>query len=488
VSLVASPGVFARENPPRDEALAALTRATRFYREKVARHGGYQYRYSEDLTRSFGEVRRGAETVVTVQPPGTPSVGMVFVEAYEVTGDRVHLDGARRVATCLLEGQLRSGGWGYGVEYDAELRRTHAYRIEPEAPDQKNLSVLDDNTTQLALRFMMRLDEMLDFQDEAIHEAVAYALDSVLRAQYPNGAWPQRYDGVPVTPRWPAKEASFPEEWPRTYPGSDYRGHYTFNDNAITDTMAMLFGAARIYGNERYRQAARKGADFILLAQLPEPQPAWAQQYDLGMHPTWARRFEPPAISGRESQDIMLALLDVYRETGEAKYLDPIPAAIAYLRRSLLSDGRVGRFYEMGTNRPLYFTRDYELTYSDADLPTHYSFKVANRLDEIEAGYERLRGMDLELLRRSPAKGRPIEELRDLVREAIARLDDEGRWLDEGTIPRPGVWTEADGRVINTGTFVRYASALCQYLEVTGVEAGRGASPPGPARAEGRVE
>jgi hypothetical protein len=59
--------------------------------------------------------------------------------------------------------------------------------------------------------------------------------------------------------------------------------------------------------------------------------------------------------------------------------LEPVPRAIAYLKRSRLPDGRLARFYELRTNRPLYFTKDYKLTFSDADVPTHYAFKSTTR-------------------------------------------------------------------------------------------------------------
>ena len=41
----------------------------------------------------------------------------------------------------------------------------------------------------------------------------------------------------------------------------------------------------------------------------------------------------------------------------------------------------------MRSNKPLHFTREYELTYSDDDLPTHYGFKVGSKLDELENRY-----------------------------------------------------------------------------------------------------
>src|SRR5210317_2163203 len=108
-----------------------------------------------------------------------------------------------------------------------------------------------------------------------------------------------------------------------------------------------MLEAEEIYGDPKYRDAAEKAGNFILLAQMPEPQPAWAQQYDFEMHPTWARKFEPPAVTGGESQGVLRTLLMLYRNTGESKFLEPIPRAIDYLRRSRLSDGRFARFYEL---------------------------------------------------------------------------------------------------------------------------------------------
>ena len=55
------------------------------------------------------------------------------------------------------------------------------------------------------------------------------------------------------------------------------------------------------------------------------------------MHPAWARVFEPPSVTGGESQGILRTLMVLYRETGNRKYLEPIPRALAYLKRSVLS-------------------------------------------------------------------------------------------------------------------------------------------------------
>mgnify|MGYP005865230663 CR=1 FL=1 len=80
------------------------------------------------------------------------------------------------------------------------------------------------------------------------------------------------------------------------------------------------------------------------------------------MHPAWARAFEPPSVTGAETQSILRILMTLYRETGNKKYLEPIPRALGYLKRSLLpadSESEIrkrvegptlARFYELKTN------------------------------------------------------------------------------------------------------------------------------------------
>ncbi len=89
--------------------------------------------------------------------------------------------------------------------------------------------------------------------------------------------------------------------------------------------MQTMWLAGEIYDTPAYRDSALKAADFLLAAQMPEPQPAWAQQYNYAFEPIWARKFEPPAVSGGESQVVIDALLDLTIVTGDKRYLAPIP-------------------------------------------------------------------------------------------------------------------------------------------------------------------
>ena len=440
-------------------ARVALEKAVTFFRTQVAASGSYLWQYSADLTLREGEERASA-TTGWVQPPGTPTVGLAYLRAYERTGERYVLDAAVETGRALVMGQLRSGGWDYRIEFDPQSRMVYTYRKPPAAAIGLNVTTLDDDTTQAALRFLIRLDKILEFKDESIHECVRYALESLLAAQYPNGAWPQRFSVPPDPALFPVMPASYPETWSRKFTKPSYGGYYTFNDNAIDDTIAVMLDAWECYGDSRYRAAAIKAGDFIILAQMPDPQPAWAQQYDPEMHPAWARKFEPPAITGNESQSVIRTLIALAKRTGETRFLDPIPRALTYLRASLLPDGRLARFYELKTNTPLFFTKDYQLTYDGSDVPTHYSFYSGSRLDDLEGVYRRVNDGNAAA---GPATTPDPAALEAAATTAIAAMDEHGAWLSDTPLntmdnPAPGMKT------ITTRDFADHVDDLSAFI------------------------
>jgi len=487
------PPALAAEPPSRERVQQALRKAVEFYRTKVSTQGGYHFSYAEDL--SYGRSEHGeGPTQVEVQRQGTPLIGMAYLTAYEATGDPYYLDAARETAYALVKGQYCSGGWDYIIEFDPAKRKQYPYRADGGCEGAfaagGPVTTLDDNITQGAIRLLMRVDRELRFQDPKIRDAARFALDSLVKAQYPNGAWPQRYNRFPDPERFPVRRASYPESWVRAWPGANFQGHYTFNDNSIVDVIDLMLEAARIYNDARYTAAAEKGGEFILLAQMPDPQPGWAQQYDQDMHPAWARRFEPPSITGGESQSVMQILMVLYRETGKKKYLEPLPRALDYYRRSALpatgqpSEQRaracpagttcMARFYELKTNRPLYITKGtrvraasqpevivdgYQLSYSDESVITHYGVLVnGDRLKTIAAEYDRLAKADPSQSRRpdrlrglSPwtggltpvgsgetARRRPgsATDPASRVEAILLSMDERGSWVEDGNIGR----------------------------------------------------
>jgi hypothetical protein len=210
-----------------------------------------------------------------------------------------------------------------------------------------------------------------------------------------------------------------------------------------------------------------KAGEFILLAQMPEPQPAWAQQYDRDMHPAWARKFEPPSVSGGESQGIIQALIYLYEETGESKYLDAARKAFRYLLTCPLPSGKIARFYELKTNKPLFFTRDYVLTYDDSDLPTHYGFILSNDLPRLQQKIDKAvalkaseRTKDVAQQRSPKKEERPSEKE---VRKAIASMDTRGAWVESGTLSTYR-GDAAPKEIIQSKTFIIKLDLLSRYL------------------------
>jgi PelA/Pel-15E family pectate lyase len=462
--LILAASVHAQTAPSPKDILAKMRSAASFFAEKVATEGGYHFSYAADL--SYGRSEQGeGPSQIELQRDGTPRVAMAFLEAYDRTKDRYYLDAARKAAMATVRGQLCTGGFDYIVEFDPEKRKQYGYRADTGCANgavSGKPTTLDDNVTQSAMRVLMRVDRALDFKDAAIHDASLFALDGLMKAQYPNGAWPQRYSSFPDASKFPVRKASYPKTWSRKWPGADYQAYYTFNDGAICDAIDTLLEAARIYGDQRYRASAERGGEFILLAQMPDPQPAWAQQYDADMHPAWARVFEPPSISGGESQSVIRVLMTLYRETGNRKYLEPVPRALAYLEKSVLKrtgEPALARFYELETNRPLYITKGtqiqakglesaridgYELSYSDESVITHYQLRIsAKGLAAIRREYSQLAAADPATVRRDKLHGlspwadderqesppRPEQVVR-----ILEALDSRSAWVEDGII------------------------------------------------------
>jgi PelA/Pel-15E family pectate lyase len=446
----------------RTEAEAALRRAATYYREKVARHGGYVYYYSPDFSRRLGEGVAGPEEI-WVQPPGTPSVGLAYLAASKATGDKFYLDAAREAGKALIYGQLASGGWTASIDFDPQGARIGQYRNGKGRG--RNNSTLDDGISQTAIQFLAQLDEALGFKDPAVHKAVTIASDALLKAQFPCGAFPQVWTGpVPVIA---CKMASFPDyDWRTEGQIKNYWDMFTLNDGLAGTATTTLLELHAVYQDDKYLAALRRLGDFLILAQMPDPQPAWAQQYSHDMQPIWARRFEPPAVTGGESQDVLETLLRIYHITGDKKYLAPIPRALAYLKESELTDGRLARYYELQTNKPLYMTRrgnEYSLTYDDSNLPNHYGWKVASRLAAIQKDYE------VALQGTPPAAANSTEPDAAAVRMIIADLDAEGRWLStyagERLTGQPKF--KADEQYLSSEVFARNVQTLADYLIAT---------------------
>ncbi len=440
---------------------AAMKKAVIYAHTHLAREGGYASSY--DKEGKIGEVEHGkSATITSIQPHGTTTMGLVMLKAWQATGDEVFLSAAKDAAKSLLKCQLSSGGWGSDFDFDPEKAKKYHLRSDLDAgdkePGKRNAyTTLDDNKTESALLFLLEMTHEPVCKDDAeLKRCTKIAFDALLAAQAPIGAWPQQFNG-PADPTAPVIKASYPAEWSRTYPAVKYTGFYTLNDNNLQQVAKVLFRAYELEKDERYLAALKKLGEFFLLAQMPEPQPVWAQQYDRDMHPVWARKFEPPSVTGNESIGAMEVLHQLWVLTGDDKYLAPIQPALAWFERSKLPDGKHARFYELHTNKPLYFIAEkYELTYDDSNMPTHYSFTASQQsnLDtfkkQLVKGREELQqnqaGPQTPKEWTSRAKGAASK-----AQKAADSLDREGRWLK--------------GDEIDAGEFVKNMNAMTTYVE-----------------------
>jgi len=158
----------AADSDLRDAAENALRRGVEFFRSEVAVEGTYLWRYSEDLSKREGEgIATGTQG--WVQPPGTPAVGLALLAAWEATGEDYARQAARETAYGLIRGQLRSGGWAHSIDFSPDGQERAAYRVEG-GKKGRNVTTLDDDSTQCSLRFLVRADQALGFQDQTIRE------------------------------------------------------------------------------------------------------------------------------------------------------------------------------------------------------------------------------------------------------------------------------------------------------------------------------
>ena len=90
-------------------------------------------------------------------------------------------------------------------------------------------------------------------------------------------------------------QARYPDyDWRTENRIENYWDMPTLNDGLAGTVAQTLTDGWNVYADERCKHALVKLGDFLLLARMPAPQPAWAQQYDHQMRPIWARKFVPP--------------------------------------------------------------------------------------------------------------------------------------------------------------------------------------------------
>jgi hypothetical protein len=434
--------------PSRAQVEATMRRATGFMVEKVAYRGGYLWNYLPDMSRRWGEME-ARETQIWLQPPGTSSMGHLFLDAYHATGDAYYYHAAEQVAAALMWGQHPSGGWNYLIDFAGErsLRDWYTtigkngWRLE-EFQHYYGNATFDDQTTTDAATFLLRLH--LEKRDPRYREPVDRAIRFVLDSQYPIGAWPQRF---PLSQEFSKKGFK------------DYTSYYTFNDDVAWENVSFLIQCYQVLGDERLLEAITRGMNFFVVSQQGAPNPGWALQYTTDGKPAAARTYEPLALATHTTAGNIEHLIEFFELTGDARYLARVPEAIDWLDQvKLPRPDATGRthptFIELRTNRALYVHRrgsnvangDYYVDYDPNRPIGHYSPTRRIDIDALRKRLEVARAADAGTLRaKSPLKAAAgagelprffakryappaRQDLDGQVRATLASLNDAGYW------------------------------------------------------------
>jgi Pectic acid lyase len=337
----------------RSRILDTMKRATTFMVEKVSTNGGYVWTYLPDLSRRWGEME-ARNTQIWVQPPGTATMGHLFLDAYHATGDEYYYAAAEKAAGALIWGQHPSGGWNYLIDFagDRSLRDWYdtvgrnGWRLE-EFQHYWGNATFDDAGTAESGRLLLRL--YVEKRDAKYRPALDKAIQFVMESQYPEGFWPQR----------------FPLQYEFSHHNlPDYTSYATFNDDVAGENIEFLLQCYQALGDPRVLDTIRRGMNAFLIAQQGPPQPGWSLQYTLDGKPAAARTYEPKSLATHTTATNIGLLLRFYRLTGDTKYLARIPEALDWLDGLKLPpgvapDGRTHpTFIELGTNKPLYVHRE----------------------------------------------------------------------------------------------------------------------------------
>ena len=383
----------------RPEIERTMKRATTFMVDKVSTNGGYVWSYLPDMSRRWGEIE-ATPTMVWVQPPGTATMGHLYLDAYHATGDEYYYQAAEKVAGALVRGQHRSGGWNYFIDFGGPAATRHwyetvgknAWRME-EFQHYADNSTFDDMGTSEAAQFLLRI--YVEKQDPRYRPALEKAVNFVLESQYPVGGWPQRW---PYDPNYPA-----------------YQSYITFNDDVAAENVKFLLMAYQHLGDTRALDAITRGMNVYLLTQQGAPQAGWALQYTLDLKPAAARTYEPNALHTGTTASNVEQLMEFYRMTGDGRFLAGIPAALDWLDSVRLPEAqgrnRLPTFVELGSNRPIYVHRrgsnvangEYYWDYSPEATLGHYSAFRTLDVAKLRREYEALKALPAaEATRNSP--------------------------------------------------------------------------------------
>jgi PelA/Pel-15E family pectate lyase len=379
-------------NPPSqpltDQRIAALPAkqqaAWRTYLDRSQK----QMQADKDALRAE---RSAAGTTTFASPPeghNARSVPLDKDASWYASADATH------IADVVLSFQTPAGGWSKNLDMNKTPRQPgQSYTFGPDQTarlmtpgdfgtvSDSNwgyVGTIDNDATTTQLNFLAKVVTALGPAPSAAAycKSFLHGIDYLFAAQYPNGGWPQ--------------------VWPLA---GGYHDGITFNDDAMIQVMELLQAVAAGRDEFAFVPAAvrkqadasvQRGIECILATQIIAngKRTAWCQQYDpLTLQPASARNYEMPSQSAAKSSTILLFLMDLPNPTAAAA--DAVNAAGAWLTKVAIRDvafrptpaGRDlvpspgapliwARYYQIGTDKPLFGDRDKSIHDNVAEIST----------------------------------------------------------------------------------------------------------------------
>lgn len=308
---------------------------------------------------------------------------------------------AIRIADNLLLYQRDNGGWNKNTDMAKVLTPNEKEVLRSEA-EKGGVATIDNKATFTQMEFLARVYETTG--QEKYKAGFLRGMDFLLAAQYENGGWPQFY---------PIRKG--------------YYEHITFNDGAMMGVMQLLREVARhktpyAFVDQSRRkqagQAVKKGVEVILKTQIKVngSLTAWCAQHDrTSFAPQKARAYELPSISGGESIGIVKFLMEM--EHPGPDVIQAVESAVRWMQGVKIQGIRLekaaapamdkgydlvvvkdpaaprllARFYEIGTNRPMFVGRDGRVRETLAEIEQErrigYSWYIPFPQDLLEQVY-----------------------------------------------------------------------------------------------------
>ncbi len=451
----ACPGGAQTDGKLNNQVLETMKTATQYMMDQVSYRGGFVWNYLPDLSRTWGEME-AKRTMVWVQPPGTPSVGHVLLDAYHATGDEYYYEAAKRVADALIWGQLPCGGWNYVFDFAGENSLKEWYRTVgrsgwrlEEFQHYYGNATFDDAGSMESAKFLLRM--YVEKNDPIYRPVVEKCIRFVLDSQYPVGGWPQRY----------------PLMFDHPFQGMpDYTSFITLNDDVMPDAIEFLIQCYQSLGLQEIKEPVMRAMYLMITLQQGAPYAGWADQYTVDdLKPAHARSYEPRSVNTGTTARIIYLMMDYYRLTADTRFLSGIPAALDFLDSMRLPDSEVAkwdrpsrnpeaslmpRFVDPDTGQPLYVHRKGSNVwngtyYIDQNLEktiAHYSSAALVNTAELRRRYEEVKQLPLaELTKDSPFLQNELVPLpkyytrmrgkasAEMARELVSSLTADGYWL-----------------------------------------------------------